>query len=151
MLDQKRYGIIALCTLAMLFAMLFLSTPVAAVGDDPDAISSVTIVDSTYDLQFTEPVVTLRVTCLMDLIRTRVQVVLTQSHAGATTSSIESFYRVSSCTAGEVVTYSVRFGQQFLPGRAQITGTIEGIVSCCPTVSDFEDVGPATLLLRPFK
>ena len=94
---------------------------------------------------------TVSVTCLVDVPLVRVSATLTQNHgSGRLTSSFQPG-AFSSCQAGEVLTFAIRFGPQqgrFVPGPADITGFVEAILVCCVS-ADLESIGPATVVLRP--
>ncbi len=131
-----------------LLAAILISVPASPAAASSNLTGGVSIVESSIDVQSGNPTVTLRVTCLVDVAVARIHVLLTQTIASSTHSSLEVFTRLSWCTAGEVVTFNVRFGTGFLPGRAQITGFI-GTASNFTDALQNDDVGPATLLLHP--
>jgi hypothetical protein len=98
------------------------------------------------------PTVTISVTCLVDVPIVRVEANLTQSYgSGRLASSYQPGAGYSSCQAGEVLIFAIRFGPQqgrFVPGPAEITGFVEAILECCYS-ADLESIGPTTVILRP--
>ena len=144
-----RRTVTALCTVLL----LFLAAPPAALAqEDPDVISDVTIESATIDTNTGVPTVTISVTCLVDVPIVRVEANLTQSSgSGRAASSYQPGAGSSSCQAGEVLTFAIRFGPQdgrFVPGPAEITGFVEAILVCCVS-AEVESIGPTTVTLRP--
>jgi hypothetical protein len=147
----RRRTVTALCAALL----LSLAAPTGALAqEEPDVISDVTIVSATIDTQTGVPTVTVSVTCLVDVAVVRVEATLTQSYgSGRFASSSQPGAGFSSCQAGEVLTFAIRFGPQqgrFVPGPAEITGFVEAIIECPPCFSDdFARIGPTTVILRP--
>jgi len=131
-----------------LLAAILTSVPASPAAADSGHISGISILGSSIDVHTGNPTVTLRLTCLVDVVHARIHLLLTQTIASSTSSSLEVFTRLSWCAAGDVVTFNVRFGVGFLPGRAQISGFI-GTASNFTDPLQNDDVGPATLLLHP--
>jgi hypothetical protein len=138
--------------LASLCAALLLSlaAPTAVAQEEPDVISDVTIVAATID-KAGVPTVTISVTCLVDVPLVGASATLTQSFGSGRLASSFQPGGFSSCQAGEVLTFAIRFGPQdgrFVPGPAEITGFVEAILVCCVS-AEVESIGPATVILRP--
>jgi hypothetical protein len=138
--------------LASLCAALLLSlaAPTAVAQEEPDVISDVTIVAATID-KAGVPTVTISVTCLVDVPLVGASATLTQSFGSGRFASSFQPGGFSSCQAGEVLTFAIRFGPQdgrFVPGPAEITGFVEAILVCCVS-AEVESIGPATVILRP--
>jgi hypothetical protein len=131
--------------------LLSVAAPTAALAqEDPDIISDVTIVSATID-KTGVPTVTVSVTCLVDVPLVGVSATLTQSHGSGRLASSFQPGGFSSCQAGEVLTFAIRFGPQqgrFVPGPEEITGFAEAILVCCVS-ADLESIGPTTVILRP--
>jgi hypothetical protein len=130
--------------------LLSLAAPTALAQEDLDVISDVTIVSATID-KTGVPTVTVSVTCLVDVPLVRVRATLTQSYGSGRLASSFQPGGISSCQAGEVLIFAIRFGPQqgrFVPGPAEITGFVEAILVCCIS-ADLESIGPATVILRP--
>jgi hypothetical protein len=132
--------------------LLSLAAPTVALAqEEPDVISGVTIESATIDTETGVPTVTISVTCLVDVPLVRASATLTQSHGSGRVASSFQPGAFSSCQAGEVLTFAIRFGPQqgrFVPGPAEITGFVEAILVCCVS-ADLESIGPATVVLRP--
>ena len=141
-------------TVTSLCAALLLSAaaPTAALAqENPDVISDVTIESATIDTETGVPTVTISVTCLVDVPLVRASATLTQSRGSGRLASSFQPGGFTSCQAGEVLTFVIRFGPQqgrFVAGPAEITGFVEAILVCCVS-ADLESIGPATVVLRP--
>jgi hypothetical protein len=134
-------------------AALAVLAPTAAPAQEPDLISSVTIVSAVIDTETGVPTVTFSVTCLMDVpYQVFGAATLTQSHgSGRLASSFQKGIGGVPCQAGQVLTFSKRFGLQqgiFVPGPAEIRGFIEADLVCC-LEADLQLIGPTTVILRP--
>jgi hypothetical protein len=147
----RRRTVTALCTALL----LSLAAPTVALAqEEPDLISSVTIVSAVVDTETGAPTVTVSVTCLMDVAhQVRGEATLTQRYgSGRLASSWQGGFGGSTCQAGEVLSFPIRFGHQngkFVPGPAQIHGFMEAFVGCCTSIADdMESIGPATVTLR---
>ena len=143
----RRRTVISLCAALL----LSLAAPTLALAqEEPDVISDVTIVAATID-KAGVPTVTISVTCLVDVPIVRTRATLTQSFGSGRLASSFQPGGFSSCQAGEVLTFAIRFGPQdgrFVPGPAEITGFVEAILVCCVS-AEVESIGPATVILRP--
>jgi hypothetical protein len=133
--------------------LLSLAVPRAALAEDPDLISGVTIGAATVDPQTGVATVTFSVTCLVDIPfpgGVRGEATLTQSRgSGHRAFSSLGGFGGSTCQAGQVLTFPVRFPpfiDRFLSGPAEIRGFMEAL--CCFS-GDTETIGPATVVLRP--
>jgi hypothetical protein len=143
-------------TVTVLCAALLLSlaVPTAALAqEEPDLISSPTIVSAVVDMKTGVPTVTVSVTCLMDVTyQVRGEATLTQRYgSGRFASSIQGGFGGSTCQAGQVLSFPIRFGHQageFVPGPAEIRGFMEAMIVCCHS-DDLESIGPTTVTLRP--
>ena len=143
----RRRTVTALCAALL----LSLAAPTAALAqEEPDVISDVTIESATID-KTGVPTVTISVTCLVDVPIVRTRATLTQRLGSGRFASSLQPGGFSSCQAGEVLTFAIRFGPQdgrFVPGPAEITGFVEAILVCCVS-AEVESIGPATVILRP--
>jgi hypothetical protein len=142
----RRRTVTALCAALL----LSLAAPTAVAQEEPDVISDVTIVSATID-KTGVPTVTISVTCLVDVPIIRTRATLTQSLGSGRFASSLQPGGFSSCQAGEVLTFAIRFGPQdgrFVPGPAEITGFVEAILVCCVS-AEVESIGPTTVILRP--
>jgi hypothetical protein len=145
----RRRTVVSLCAALL----LSLAAPTVALAqEEPDVISGVTIESATIDTETGVPTVTISVTCLVDVPLVRASATLTQSR-GSGRLAASSFQPggFTSCQAGEVLTFAIRFGPQqgrFVPGPADITGFVEAILVCCVS-ADLESIGPTTVVLRP--
>jgi hypothetical protein len=143
----RRWIVASLCAVLL----LSLAAPAALAQEDPDVISGVTIESATIDTETGVPTVTVSVTCLVDVPLVRARATLTQSRGSGRVASSLQPGAFTSCQAGEVLIFAIRFGPQqgtFVPGPAEITGFVEAILVCCIS-ADLESIGPTTVVLRP--
>ena len=134
--------------------LLTLAAPGAALAEeDPDIISSPTIVSAVVDMETGVPTVTVSVTCLMPAANVRGEGLLTQRYgSGRFAFTYQGGFGGSTCQAGDVLTFPVRFPSWldgFVPGPAEIDGFMEAQVVCCYFSDDMESIGPTTVRLRP--
>ena len=141
--------ITALCAALLLSLIL----PMAALAqEEPDVISSPTIVSAVVDTKTGVATVTVSVTCLMDVPgQVWGQAALSQSYGSGNVAYSLQHFGGSTCQVGEVLTFPLRcpswlVGSRFLPGPAEIDGWMEGRLACC---DDTESIGPTTVILRP--
>jgi hypothetical protein len=93
--------------------LLSLAMPGAALAEDPDIISSPTIVSAVVDMKTGVPTVTVSVTCLMPAANVRGEGLLTQRYgSGRFAFSFQAGFGGRACQAGDVLTFPVRFGHQ---------------------------------------
>jgi hypothetical protein len=135
--------------------LLSLAAPTAALAqEEPDVISSPTIVSAVVDTKTGVATVTVSVTCLMDVPAPGAVfglAALSQSYGSGNFAYSQQHFGWNTCQAGEVLTLSVRFpswlvGSRFLPGPAEIDGWIEARFV---GAEDTESIGPTTVILRP--
>ena len=134
--------------------LLSLAAPGAALAEEPDLISSPTIVSAVVNTKTGVATVTISVTCLMDVAgQVRGEGSLSQRYgSGRFAFTYQGGFGGSTCQAGDVLTFPVRFPSwldRFVPGPAEIDGFMEAQVVCCYFSDDFEDLGPTTVRLQP--
>jgi hypothetical protein len=142
--------IVSLCA-ALLLSLV---APGAALAEEPDIISSPTIVSAVVETKTGIATVTVSVTCLVDVPgQVRGEATLSLSYgSGNFAFSSQGGFGGSTCQAGEVLTFPVRFRPfvgRFLPGPAEIRGFMEAQLVCCFFSDDTESIGPTTVMLRP--
>ena len=110
--------------------LLSLAAPGVALAEEPDVISSPTIVSAVVDTKTGVATVTVGVTCLMDVgYQVRGEASLRQLHgSGRFAFSSQGGFGGIPCQAGDVLTFPVRFPplpvlDKFRPGPAEIRGS----------------------------
>jgi hypothetical protein len=103
--------VVALCAALL----LSLAVPGVAMAEEPDVISSPTIVSAVVDMKTGVATVTISVTCLMDVgYQVRGEGSLSQSYgSGRFAFDRQGGFGGSTCQAGEVLTFPVRFPPRF--------------------------------------
>ena len=144
----RRRTVTALCAALL----LSLAVPGVALAEEPDVISSPTIVSAVVDMKTGIATVTISVTCLMDVgYQVRGEGTLSQSYgSGRFAWSYQGGFGGSTCQAGDVLTIRARFPSpldKFVPGPAEIDAWLEAQIVCCHS-DDFEDI-PTPVMLRP--
>jgi hypothetical protein len=145
--------VVALCAALL----LSLAVPGVAMAEEPDVISSPTIVSAVVDMKTGVATVTISVTCLMDVgYQVRGEGSLSQSYgSGRFAFDRQGGFGGSTCQAGDVLTFPVRFPplpvlDRFVPGPAEIRGFMEAfVVSGRLAADDTETIGPTTVVLHP--
>jgi hypothetical protein len=149
----RRRTVVSLCAVLL----LSLAAPTVALAqEEPDVISSVTIVDATVDTHTGVATVTVSVTCLMPAAVVRGEVFTFTQRYGSGRYALSSGYTgSSSCQAGQVLTFPIRlfpfvpYVDRFVPGPAEIHGYMEAGICCVYPSDDTESIGPTTVILRP--
>jgi hypothetical protein len=150
---------IAIAITIAIAAALAVLAPTAAPAQEPEVLSSVTILDAVVDTDYPYfATVTVSVTCLMDIPSPGYVVAtatLTQSHgSGHLANAFRPGAGGFPCQAGQVLVIPLRFGNtaaikgRFLPGPADIHGFIQAFIDCCSEV-DVVGIGPTTVILHP--
>jgi hypothetical protein len=138
-------------TLLCAALLLSLAAPGVALAEEPDVISSPTIVSAVVDTQTGVATVTVSVTCLMDVgYQVRGEASLSQPDgSGQFAFSSNGGFGGIPCQAGDVLTFPVRFSPfvgRFVPGPAEISGFLEAQVVGFFS-DDTETIGPTTVVL----
>jgi hypothetical protein len=137
--------------------LLSLAAPGAALAQEPDVISSPTIVAAVVDTNTGVATVTVSVTCLMDVgYSVGGWASLSQRYgSGRFAFDLQGGFGGGGCQAGDVLTFPVRFPplpvlDRFVPGPAEIRGFMEAFIESGHLASDdTEAIGPTTVVLRP--
>jgi hypothetical protein len=142
--------------IAIAAALAVLAPTAAPAQEEPQLLSSVSILSSVVDVDRQVVTVTVSVTCLMDVPYDvgPGYAQLTQSEgSGRVASFVTKAFGANGCLAGQVLVFPLRFGGThvpFLPGPAVISGVIVATLACPPCLDDDEaSIGPATVILRP--
>jgi hypothetical protein len=137
--------------------LLSLAAPGAALAQEPDLISSPTIVSGVVDTHTGVATVSVSVTCLVDVgYQVRGEGSLIQRYgSGRFAWWYVGGFGGSTCQAGDVLTFPVRFASpppldRFVPGPAEISGFMEAYVESGHLAGyETETLGPTTVMLHP--